>query len=241
MSKTMRSLGAVTAAVALAGLGAPAAHASTSGKMDPNIVGGTTASNPAYVQLIFSDGTGTYGCTGEAIGAQWVLTAKHCISGVQWMDVYYSNSTTNRGPAIAADRVYGSPYGDVALVHLSAAKTLASYAKMANSYTPVPGDTGTIYGYGLRANSQPSSGLYKATVNVLGSSTDAYGGSAIHVKGVDGASNHGDSGGPLVINGLIVGVCSTGDTADPGANINASSNYANLTPSRSWIKTTSGI
>ena len=64
---------------------------------------------------------------------------------------------------------------------------------------------------------------------------------AIHVQGIDGASNHGDSGGPLVINGQIVGVCSTGDTADPGSNIHAGSNYSNITGHRAWIRQTAGV
>lgn len=218
----------------------PAGKSATA-KVTPKIIGGTSTTSPYIVQLVFGQSDGTYGCTGEAISANWVLTAQHCIDGTQWMDVYYSNSTSNPGTPVAADAVYGSSYGDVALVHLSASKSISTYGSLASSYTAKSGDTGTIYGYGLRANQQQSTGLYKATVNVLGSSTDAYNGRAVHVQGVNGASNHGDSGGPLIVGGKIVGVCSTGDQADPGSNINATSNYANLTASRSWIKSTSGV
>ena len=41
--------------------------------------------------------------------------------------------------------------------------------------------------------------------------------------------------------GVIVGVCSTGDVADPGSDIHAGSNYANLTASRSWIRSVTGV
>lgn len=214
---------------------------SASVTVTPKIIGGTSTTSPYIVQLVFGQSGGTYGCTGEAISANWVLTAQHCIDGTEWMDVYYSNSTSNPGTPVAADEVYGSSYGDVALVHLSTSKSVSTYGSLATSYTATAGDSGTIYGYGLRANQQQSTGLYKASVNVLGASTDAYSGTAVHVQGVNGASNHGDSGGPLIVGGKIVGVCSTGDKADPGSNINATSNYANLTASRSWIKSTSGV
>lgn len=233
------SAAALLAACALAA--APAAGAATNATPPPNtIIGGTTASNAAVVQLQFGQNGGTYGCTGEVISSQWVLTAQHCTDGIDWMNVYLSNSTSNRGTAHPADSVRNSPYGDVALVHLASPVSVAPL-KMANSYTPASGQSGVIMGYGLRANKTPSTGLYKATVNVIGSSTDAYGGRAIHVRGVDGASNHGDSGGPLFVNNVIVGVCSTGDVADPGSNKNATSNYANLSGSRQWIANTAGV
>ncbi|WP_181427392.1 MULTISPECIES: hypothetical protein [unclassified Curtobacterium] len=72
-------------------------------------------------------------------------------------------------------------------------------------------------------------------------STDAFGGRAQHVTGVSGASNHGDSGGPLIVNGKVVATCSTGDSADPGANTRAGSNQALLAQASSWIRSTTGI
>lgn len=248
MKTTTRTLLGTLAALTLAASGASAATAadhpapgSSPSTTTPHIIGGSYATSPYIVQLVFSQNGGTYGCTGEAISSEWVLTAQHCTDGDQWMDVYYSNSTTNPGTPVAADAVYDSPYGDVGLVHLSTPTSVSSYGRLASSYTPSTSDSGTIYGYGARANGAQADHLYKATVDVLGSSTDAYGGRAIHVEGVDGASNHGDSGGPLVIGGQIVGVCSTGDVADPGSDINARSNYANLTASRSWIAQTTGV
>lgn len=237
-TKIAAALLGVTAAVGTC-LGVPAAHAETA---SPQVVGGTQAPSTAWaVQLEFGDGQNTYGCSGELISSEWVLTAQHCIDGTTWMNVYFSNSTYNRGAATAVDQVNGSPNGDVALVHLSRPRYSSSYARIADSYSPRYGDSAKLMGYGLRGNKTPSSGLFQANVTVVGSSSDAYGGSAIHVKGVNGASNHGDSGGPLLINGYIVGVCSTGDTADPGNDIHAGSNYANLTYSRDWIYDVAGV
>ncbi|MGV3149628.1 trypsin-like serine protease [Rothia sp. 11254D007CT] len=64
---------------------------------------------------------------------------------------------------------------------------------------------------------------------------------AAQVNGVTGAANHGDSGGPLIVGGRVVGVCSKGDTNDPGANINAGSQYALLNQSSAWIQRTTGL
>ncbi|WP_420367305.1 S1 family peptidase [Curtobacterium sp. L1-20] len=231
-----------TAALALLGgsLGVTAASAAT---VSPQVIGGEQApSTPWEVQLVFQQGgTGTYGCTGEQLNASWVLTAEHCVDGTTAMNVYHSNSTTNRGTATAADRLYSAPSGDIALVHLRTPKTLSSYAQLDLGNGPRSSGTGTIMGYGNRADSVPTTGLYQASVNLTGSSTDAYGGVAQHVTGVSGASNHGDSGGPLLVDGKVVGVCSTGDVADPGADTHAGSNYAVLAQSASWIRSTAGV
>ncbi len=244
MNKIFKSVlvGAAAASMAFLGTGAASAAPVAGGGATPDIVGGTKApATPWAVQLVFVQNGGTYGCTGEAISADWILTANHCIDGDTSMNVYYSNSTTNRGTAIKADKWVTSGKGDVALVHLSQPKNLGSYPALADSYTATSGDAGKIMGYGRRANAANADGLYQANVTVTGKSTDAYRGTAVHIKGVDGAANHGDSGGPLIVGGKIVGVCSTGDDQDPGANTHAGSNYANLTASRSWIKSTSGV
>lgn len=237
MRTMLRIAATATAAAATLTVATGTAHA---GVNKPHIIGGTSGTSPYIVQIAGGDSSSSWGCSGEALNAQWVLTAQHCIEGATWMSAYYSNSVTSPGTEYTADRVVASPYGDVALVHLSSAKTLSSYAPLATSYTAKSGDSGTVWGYGLLAGGARPTHLNKATVNVVGTSTDAYGGKAIHVKGVNGASNHGDSGGPLFVGGVIVGVCSTGDVADPGSDIHAGSNYANLTASRSWIRTTSG-
>lgn len=242
LKRTGSIVGILAAAIAFGVSGTPAL-ATTDADSTEYIVGGQATSSPNIVQLSFNSSgqAGTFGCTGEAINSEWVLTAQHCTDGSQNMKAYYSNDTSNPGPAAVADKVVNSPYGDVGLVHLRTPHPVSQYAKLGNGYNPRSGDTGDIFGYGLRGNQVPTSWLFTARVNVLGASTDAYGGRAIHVRGVNGASNHGDSGGPLVINGAIVGVCSTGDSADPGSNINAGSNYANLTDHRQWIAQQTGV
>lgn len=112
------------------------------------------------------------------------------------MNVYLSNSTSNRRTPIAVDDMQNSSNGDVALAHLIEPALVIQNMPLADSYDATAGASGVIEGYGLRANRVPASGLYKADVSVLGESAEAYGGRAIHLEGVNGSSNHGDSGGP---------------------------------------------
>lgn len=243
MSRTLlKSLATSTVAISALALSPVASAATPVAGTDvaPKIIGGSPADTDATVQLRFGQGGSTYSCTGSVIAPQYVLTAKHCTEGIDWMDVYEGKETANPGPAIEVDETYESTSGDVAIVHLTKPAN-ATPAKIADSYTATPGDTGTIEGYGARADGASSDRLYTANVEVLGDSLDAYYGTAVHIKGVDGAANHGDSGGPLRVNGEIVAVCSTGDTADPGSDINSSSNYANLTNHREWIRSVAGV
>jgi len=194
MNKIFKSVlvGAAAASMAFLGTGAASAAPVAGGGATPDIVGGTKApATPWAVQLVFVQNGGTYGCTGEAISADWILTANHCIDGDTSMNVYYSNSTTNRGTAIKADKWVTSGKGDVALVHLSQSKNLGSYPALADSYTATSGDAGKIMGYGRRANAANADGLYQANVTVIGKSTDAYRGTAVHIKGVDGGPHFG--------------------------------------------------
>jgi secreted trypsin-like serine protease len=241
-----KSIAAAFAAVAVVTAGVFAASPASALPVSTKVVGGEKAPTTSWaVQLEASGGSIPSGyvsnCTGEQLNASWILTARHCIDGIGAMNVYHSNSTVNRGSAVAVDRVSAAPAGDIALVHLRTAFSLSTYAPLDLTATAKSSGTGTIQGYGLRANATQSDGLYQATVSLTGASTDAFGGRAQHLTGVTGASNHGDSGGPLLVNGKVVAVCSTGDSADPGANTRAGSNYALLSQASSWIRTTAGV
>jgi len=50
------------------------------------------------------------------------------------MNVYFSNSTSNRGTPIAVDDMQNSSNGDVALVHLSEPAPVNQYMPLADSY-----------------------------------------------------------------------------------------------------------
>lgn len=98
------------------------------------------------------------------------------------------------GMPIAVDDMKNSSNGDVALVHLSEPAPVNQYMPLADSYDATTGDSGVIDDYGLRANLVPTSGLSKADVSILGESTDAYGGRAIHLAGADGSRRCANGG-----------------------------------------------
>lgn len=110
------------------------------------------------------------------------------------MNVHFPNSTSNRGTPIAVDDMQHSSSGDVALAHLNEPAPVDQYMPLADSYDATAGDSGVIDDYGLRATLVPTSGLYKADVSILGESTDAYGGRAIHLEGADGPRRRANGG-----------------------------------------------
>lgn len=107
-------------------------HPADAATATPYIIGGTQAQSEWIVQLEFQTHTNghdeTFGCTGEQLNDEWVLTARHCIDDVASMNVYQSNDQTRRGTPIAVDTVHAAPSGDIALVHLSQESPLRSYA-----------------------------------------------------------------------------------------------------------------
>ncbi|WP_394941109.1 S1 family peptidase [Psychromicrobium sp. YIM B11713] len=240
---TSALVGVAAAALALVGTGAATASP-VSSKAAPEIIGGTkSAVTPSAVQLIFKQGGEIRSCSGTAIAASWVLTARHCTEGASDMGVYYPTSSGNPGPGIKGDRSYPAPQGDISLIHLATPKPLANgYPVVASGRTPVANTKGIIFGYGQRGNSVPSDSLYQANVTVTSATTDAYNGPAFRVRGDNGISTIGDSGGALFIGGTITGVSSMGDTANANADIHATSRYGNPTTPvvRNWIKNTSG-
>ena len=198
------------------------------------IVGGTTATNASVVHLV----NDTSLCSANVISSRWVLTARHCVEDTRAIDIITGSSTTRPGPTVHADRWYAAPHRDFALIHL--AKPVRIPAARLGAYTPKVGSHGTIYGFGMLAGDVSSMHLRKANVNVIGRSFDAYGGPAIHIRGVNGIDNHGDSGGPLIVNGRVVGVDSAGDT-DPVVSRTASSSCASVGAAAQWIKRISGV
>ncbi|GAA5159708.1 MULTISPECIES: S1 family peptidase [Amycolatopsis] len=232
----MRKTGAILAAAALmAGAGTATAEAAT-----PLIIGGTTVSSAPWGAQIYWDDVSSYGgfeCSGTIIASQWVLTAQHCLNS-PGMHVKVGSVTLQQGTDVDVDRQLASPYGDIALLHLTRAVS-TTYMQLADS-DPATGTTNQIYGWGrTQGTNPPSSTLKTANVRVTGTSSDAYGGPAIASRGVTGSSWHGDSGGPEVYNGKQVGVCSTGNNT--GYQTNGTQNYAKVTASRSWIRSNAGV
>ena len=219
---------------------AETSYSSTAGR----IIDGTRSYAPNVVQVRFTRDGENFECSGSLISKDWVLTARHCADpreGISNVAVHTGTTKEFPGRANKASTVRISPSGDVALIKLSTPISHIAPVTLADSYSPRSGQEGTIIGFGNRADSEYSWYQYKATNQVIGSGIDLYGGRAVYLEGVDGAANHGDSGGPLVINGRVVGVCSKGDVADPGADPHATSYYANIAAHRGWVKQVAGV
>lgn len=228
----MRKL--VLAAVLAAAASTMAGPAAMAGTSTPMIIGGGTVSSAPWGAQVYVGGQ--FNCSGTIIAAQWVLTAQHC-SGSS-MSVRVGNVNLGQGTASSVDRTVASPNGDILLLHLRTAIN-TTFMKL-GSADPATGSTNNIYGWGRPRDNEPASPVLKtATVRVIGSSTDAFGGVAIRSQGVSGAAWHGDSGGPEIFNGVQVGVCSTGENS--GHDPNGTQNYASVANSRSFIRDTAGV
>jgi len=235
LSRAISVLAGAAAVLGLATTGVTTAQAA-----EPAIIGGGTVSSaPWGAQIYWNDVTanGGFECSGTIIAARWVLTAQHCLNA-PGMHVKVGNVALNQGTQAAVDQQKASPNGDIALLHLTTSIN-TTYMQL-GSGNPAVGATNQIYGWGRTLNSGPPSPTLKtANVRVTGTSSDAFGGSAIASKGINGASWHGDSGGPQLSGGVQVGVCSTGNNS--GSNPQGTQNYASVASSRSWIRTTAGV
>ncbi|MBU8858202.1 MULTISPECIES: trypsin-like serine protease [unclassified Micromonospora] len=196
----------------------------------PLIIGGGTVSSAPWAAAVFSNGSFT--CSGSVIAPQWVLTARHCVSGtmsVRVGSVYRASGGVTRTVSASYTRY------DLALLRLSSTVS-TSAVSLATSNPPV-GSTNTIYGWGMTCYSgcSASSQLKTASVRVTtNSATDAYGGQAIRSTRINGNAWRGDSGGPQFYNGRQVGVASTAD----GQSIQ---NYGSVAYNRAWISSTAGV
>ncbi|MEU4715426.1 DUF1986 domain-containing protein [Micromonospora purpureochromogenes] len=215
---------------ALAGVLATASGATAAPAGPQPIIGGNTVSSAPWAAAVFSNGSFT--CSGSVISSQWVLTARHCISGsmsVRVGSVYRSSGGVTRTVSATYSRY------DLALMRLSSPVT-TSAVTLASSNPPI-GSTNSIYGWGMTCYSgcSASSQLKTATVQVTSTNvTDAYGGQAIRSTEISGNAWRGDSGGPQFYNGRQVGVASTAD----GVSIQ---NYGSVAYNRAWITSVSGV
>jgi secreted trypsin-like serine protease len=217
-------------ATALTGvLAAPAAANAVEAGPDP-IIGGSTVASAPWAAAVFSNGSFT--CSGTIISANYVLTARHCISVSMSVRV----GSVNRSSGGVTRTVSStSTQNDLALMRLSSSVS-TSYMPLSSAYPPV-GSTNSLYGWGMTCYSgcDASPVLKTASVRVTSTNvTDAYGGRAIATTRINGNAWRGDSGGPQVYNGAQVGVASTADGQ-------SRQYYGSVAYNRSWITSIAGV
>ena len=219
-------------ATVLGGLALPAtAHAADPGPgASPRIIGGSTVSSAPWAAAVFSNGGFT--CSGTIISANYVLTARHCLTGTMSVRV---GSVNRASGGVTRGVTSTSTRNDLALMLLSGPVS-TTYMPLSGVYPPVNA-TNSLYGWGMTCYTgcDASSVLKTATVRVTSTNvTDAYGGRAIASSRINGNAWRGDSGGPQVYNGAQVGVASLAD----GQSVQY---YASVAYNRGWITSVAGV
>jgi hypothetical protein len=205
-----------------------AGQPTTAPKPTRRIIGGKVAGDSPWAAQVSWDDTG-YECSGSAVAAQWVLTARHCVNSAGMTVLIGAKQLGDGTKAVVDDKIV-DPVGDLALLHL-AEPVSTTYVTLADQ-DPTVGAINEIYGWGKTdPTSGPADQLKTARVKVTSvDCQDAQGGRAICSTGVTGTAFNGDSGGPEMASGVEVGVCSTGDDDAK------TQQYASVAANRDWIR-----
>jgi secreted trypsin-like serine protease len=237
---------AVALGVVLASAGGASA-ADEPGEVTPFIVGGGNATQTYSFMASLQSTSGSHFCGGSLIKANWIVSAKHCLSGRSASSVRARIGTTNRtsgGTVATGAQIVLHPSYDIALLRLSTSVTQAPIAVASTS-----GAVGTatrIIGWGQTC--APSGGcgapttLQELDTSIVSDTrcSGIYAAAEICTNNPGGNKGacYGDSGGPQVksVGGAwqLIGATSragnSSSTCATGPSI-----YEDVPAFRSWI------
>jgi secreted trypsin-like serine protease len=238
-SVAYKILGTGLLASALIGCGS-SAHNSETKVTNGREIGEST--HPSVVLLVMQTDEGQGICTGTFVNDSQIVSAGHCVEGLDAANpALYVVTINAQGQYVATAKAVNfvrhpsynirlgvSPY-DVSVINFKA-DTAPAVSALATR-APSAGDTLTIVGYGNNVNEFDRWGDLTgsgAGVKRVGTNTvDSVSGGFIHFLGLPEAngkmdlgtlvsSGSGDSGGPLFVNGKLAGITSGGGLRSDG-------------------------
>ncbi|KAI7815317.1 Serine protease [Rhyzopertha dominica] len=232
------------------------------------ITGGVEANPnqfPYQVALLLYASAGTFFCGGTLISENYVLTAAHCVDGVNNAEVVLGahnirNDEATQQTIPSNEFIIHSGWNpstlvnDIALIKLSVPAQLNQYVQTINlpSYgdasNTFAGRLGTASGWGRPSDAATtiSDVLRYIETNIITnllcniSFLGMIQGSHICISGADGRSTcNGDSGGPLVVDNIQVGITSFGIAL--GCEVGWPAVFTRVTSFLNWIEQNSDV
>ncbi|GLZ35582.1 serine protease [Lentzea sp. NBRC 105346] len=241
---------AVAAGALLASAGAATAD-TPDGDITPFIVGGHNATQTYTFMVSLQSTSGGHFCGGSLIKANWVVTAKHCVSGKTPGSIRARIGTTNRtsgGTVATGAQIVTNPSGDIALLRLSTS-VAQTPVKIAAESGPVGTQT-RIIGWGQTCPQPGGCGaptiLQELDTSIVADSR--CGGIRASTEictnntGGNKGACYGDSGGPQIksVGGAWQLIGATSRSGGGSVCATAPSIYVDVPAFRTWISQYAG-